>query len=64
MMCFLIGTFRKYNYGKLQNKKIYGQDIPPSYNLSKVTTPVALYYAEHDALLSYKVLVCLSYSVT
>ena len=30
--------------------EIYGQDTPPEYDLSKVTAPLALYWAENDWL--------------
>ncbi|XP_060080217.1 gastric triacylglycerol lipase-like [Ylistrum balloti] len=43
--------FKKYDYGSVSaNKKHYGQDTPPAYNVTKVTTPVVLYWAEKDWL--------------
>ncbi|XP_071452980.1 lipase 3-like [Hetaerina americana] len=44
------GKFGRYDYGKVDNLKDYGQDTPPEYNLSLVTAPVYLYYAENDWL--------------
>lgn len=40
--------FRQYDYGIIQNLAIYGQLSPPPYNLSAVTAPTALYYAQND----------------
>ncbi|OWF52686.1 gastric triacylglycerol lipase-like [Mizuhopecten yessoensis] len=43
--------FQKYDYGSvLANKQHYGQATPPVYDVSKVTTPVVLYWAEKDWL--------------
>ena len=39
-----------YDYGKGQNKEIYGQDHPPVYSIDKVTAPVAVYWSENDWL--------------
>lgn len=30
--------------------KIYGKTTPPEYNISAITTPIALYYATNDWL--------------
>ena len=42
--------FCMYDYGKGQNKEIYGQDHPPVYSIEKVTAPVAVYWSENDWL--------------
>ena len=42
------GYFRKYDHGKEKNYKIYGQDSPPSYNLTNIIAPVRLYYGDND----------------
>jgi len=40
-----------YDYGtKAKNQEVYGQDLPPDYDLSKVTAPVALYWGPNDLL--------------
>nr|XP_050027650.2 gastric triacylglycerol lipase-like isoform X1 [Dermacentor andersoni] len=39
-----------FDWGPLQNKKIYGQKRPPEYDLSRVTAPVALYWSAGDVL--------------
>ena len=40
--------FRPYNYGSETNMIVYGQSHPPDYDLSKVTSPVALIWADND----------------
>lgn len=43
-------TFRKYDFGIEKNMEVYGQPIPPEYDFSKMTAPVALYWAQNDWL--------------
>jgi len=42
--------FCKYDYGAAGNIERYGQELPPSYHLWKVTTPVALLWSQDDTL--------------
>lgn len=43
--------FRRYDQGsRIRNYRTYGSFSPPSYDLSKVTTPVFLHYSDHDPL--------------
>ncbi|GFY67884.1 hypothetical protein TNIN_366361 [Trichonephila inaurata madagascariensis] len=42
--------FAKFDYGKRENIARYGQAIPPKYNLSSITTPVALISGLNDNL--------------
>ncbi|XP_011865874.1 PREDICTED: lipase 3-like [Vollenhovia emeryi] len=44
------GKFKKFDYGTLGNKNVYGTWNPPNYNLSRVTAPIHLYYSENDWL--------------
>nr|XP_022911984.1 lipase 3-like [Onthophagus taurus] len=44
------GEFRKYDYGLIQNLIKYGSVSPPSYNLNKITAPVAMIYSKNDWL--------------
>ncbi|KAK8400724.1 hypothetical protein O3P69_002492 [Scylla paramamosain] len=44
----LSGKFQKYDYGLLGNLNHYGQNKPPEYNLSAVTTPVGLFWGQTD----------------
>ncbi|KAF2896923.1 hypothetical protein ILUMI_09253, partial [Ignelater luminosus] len=49
---FASKLFRKYDYGPEGNMKKYKQPEPPSYKLSKITAPVALYYGDKDIICS------------
>lgn len=41
--------FQQYDYeSKKMNKKMYGTEKPPKYNLKKISTPVKLFYAKDD----------------
>ncbi|XP_053614874.1 lipase 3-like [Plodia interpunctella] len=42
------GTFRKFDYGTLENLAKYGSATPPDYPLEKVTSKVAIFYADND----------------
>ncbi|XP_062550414.1 lipase 1-like isoform X2 [Armigeres subalbatus] len=44
------GHFRQYDYGVDNNTEIYHRLDPPDYDLSKVLTPVAIYYSLSDQL--------------
>jgi lysosomal acid lipase/cholesteryl ester hydrolase len=44
------GKFQKYDYGKERNMEKYGQDYPPVYNVTGITTPIALFYTTNDWL--------------
>lgn len=46
----LNGNFAKYDYGLLQNYKIYGQKTPPDYKIENLNIPVALHYGNNDIL--------------
>jgi pimeloyl-ACP methyl ester carboxylesterase len=48
------GGFGQFDFGEQTNMEKYGQATPPQYNLSLVTSPVALYYADNDKLLPVK----------
>lgn len=42
------GRFARYDYGKLLNKHIYGQEESPLYNLMNIQAPIYLMYGEGD----------------
>lgn len=43
------GVFRQFDFeNKRINRKVYGSDAPPAYNLAKVTAPVNLYHSKDD----------------
>ncbi|KAK7076518.1 hypothetical protein SK128_021905 [Halocaridina rubra] len=48
------GNFGMYDFGKNGNIEAYGQTEPPSYQLNKVTSPVALIWSKNDWLASPK----------
>ncbi|XP_015838585.1 gastric triacylglycerol lipase-like [Tribolium castaneum] len=47
------GKVQKYDYG-LKNQEIYQQATPPLYDLSKIKTPVYMFYGKHDILFKTK----------
>ncbi|CAB0032502.1 unnamed protein product [Trichogramma brassicae] len=46
------GDFRAYDYGKMRNLARYKNEIPPLYNIKRITAPVALIYGRGDSLVS------------
>lgn len=44
------GRFQQYDYGEMNNSKIYGSSTPPEYNLKNVTAPIYLYSCSEDFL--------------
>ncbi|KAF5293143.1 hypothetical protein FQA39_LY13753 [Lamprigera yunnana] len=46
--------FQQLDYGKESNLKRYGTIQPPAYDISKITSPVAVYYGSADSLVSVK----------
>ncbi|XP_067000567.2 lipase 1 isoform X3 [Anabrus simplex] len=44
------GEFMKYDYGEEKNLIMYGSRIPPKYDVSKITVPVAIMYAQNDII--------------
>jgi hypothetical protein len=49
------GEFGQFDFGEKENMEKYGQATPPNYNLSLVTSPVALYYGVSDRLVTLQV---------
>ncbi|CAG4991873.1 unnamed protein product [Colias eurytheme] len=41
-------SFSQYDYGPSENLEIYGSDMPPDYDLSKVTMPIVLLCGQND----------------
>ncbi|EFN60337.1 Lipase 3 [Camponotus floridanus] len=48
------GKFCKYDYGREENLLIYNSVEPPDYDLSNITIPIALFYANNDWLVNKK----------
>ncbi|XP_044761502.1 lipase 3-like [Coccinella septempunctata] len=46
--------FAKYDFGAEENMKQYGSKLPPEYDLSKVTAPIAIFYGKNDMYNDYK----------
>lgn len=44
------GEFRKYDYGKIKNKRIYGTADPPMIPLEDISIPIGLFSGSLDAL--------------
>ncbi|XP_053997911.1 uncharacterized protein LOC128886773 [Hylaeus anthracinus] len=44
------GYFRQYDYGPEKNMQIYNSTEPTSYDLSKITKPIVLFWAQNDWL--------------
>ncbi|KAJ3622050.1 hypothetical protein MTP99_002583 [Tenebrio molitor] len=48
------GKFRKFDYGRRKNAKVYGQNEPPEYDLGKIKVPAYLLYGKNDIYTSEK----------
>ncbi|CAG9826766.1 unnamed protein product [Diabrotica balteata] len=48
------GKFRRYDYKLLGNLEKYNSSVPPDYNLSAITAPIALYYSKNDYMVAVK----------
>lgn len=40
--------FRRYDWGPTKNKAVYGTEVPPSYDITKITSKVHLYVGLAD----------------
>lgn len=49
------GRFCRYDYGVTENVQVYGTEVPPVYDVNQITCPVAVYYANNDALVATQV---------
>ncbi|CAH0560008.1 unnamed protein product [Brassicogethes aeneus] len=48
------GHFRQYDFGLIENEKVYKTHSPPDYKLSQVTAPVYMLYSHNDWLAAEK----------
>lgn len=46
--------FQAYDHGTVENRRRYGQDSPPKYNVSNMRVPIRLHYGLNDHLADYK----------
>ncbi|KAL1513436.1 hypothetical protein ABEB36_002847 [Hypothenemus hampei] len=44
--------FRKFDYGPKKNMEVYGQILPPEYNLTAATAPFVFFVAKADSLVT------------
>ncbi|XP_022912343.1 lipase 3-like [Onthophagus taurus] len=44
--------FQQYDYGLEENLAEYGTPTPPEYDVSKITTPVAIFYGANDEIIT------------
>lgn len=59
------GGFRQFDYeNKRVNRKIYGRDTPPEYDLTQIKTPVNLFYSKDDDTTVYENVVKLESQLT
>lgn len=49
------GRFQMYDYGPLNNIKLYGTEIPPEYPINKIITPTFLIYSDDDSIATTEV---------
>jgi lysosomal acid lipase/cholesteryl ester hydrolase len=50
------GKFQKFDYGRIKNFELYGQDEPPQYDLGQIKVPTYLLYGKNDVFTSKKVM--------
>ncbi|BES98512.1 Hypothetical protein NTJ_11327 [Nesidiocoris tenuis] len=48
-------NFAKFDYGRKRNMELYGQEAPPFYNVSRITSFVAIYYSDADGFSTVEV---------
>ncbi|RZB77476.1 Abhydro lipase domain containing protein, partial [Asbolus verrucosus] len=48
------GGFSQFDFGAEENMKKYGTETPPPYDFSKISAPVAVYYAVNDGVVPYE----------
>ncbi|XP_034240363.1 lipase 1-like [Thrips palmi] len=52
--CMNSKRFAQYDYGKDRNRDLYGQDLPPLYNLTNIRTPTYVVYALGDGNVNWR----------
>lgn len=54
--CVILGpVFKRFDYGPLENVKIYKSKSPPVYDLSNIKVPVHVYFATNDVFVTPEV---------
>lgn len=49
------GEVKMYDFGEFKNEEVYGQSVPPFYNLSEITLPVHIFHTAEDPLVTPEV---------
>lgn len=49
------GTYKQFDHGREDNLKIYNQEEPPDYDISKISVPISLHYGDGDTFVDRKV---------
>ncbi|KAL7290220.1 hypothetical protein TKK_0015925 [Trichogramma kaykai] len=47
-------NFENFDYGRDMNLKMYNSSEPPRYNLTKIETPIAVFYSDNDLITDEK----------
>lgn len=50
-----------FDWDTIHNMRIYHEPKPPAYNLRRITTPMALFWAQNDWLSQKEVSFCVYY---
>ncbi|XP_049833854.1 lipase 3-like isoform X3 [Schistocerca gregaria] len=48
------GKFQAYDWGREENLRRYGREVPPEYRLQNVSTPIAVFVGKNDRFVSYQ----------
>nr|CAI5863807.1 unnamed protein product [Callosobruchus analis] len=51
---YFTGRFRPYDYGVIKNLEVYNRSSPPDYDISKITSPLAMLYGKNDLVTAPK----------
>lgn len=47
---FIVGYFRRFDFGTDPNLRKYKVANPPDYKISDITAPIALFYSDNDLM--------------
>ena len=63
MIICISEKFQKYDFGRIGNKKHYGQPTPPEYDLTNTKVPIGFFWAESDYLATPEVFIIVVFSI-
>lgn len=52
---FISGKFQKFHYNAAKNMELYGNEVAPEYDLSKITAKIHILYGTNDKIASVQV---------